>query len=125
MTGVAKARAAEVDIQPRAAHDAGYLGYAALIRFKARRGLQVRDLRARVADAQETLKSLKGQAERGEGPEDAARGPGPPGVLGADGAAGGGRHVLGVHRPAWHALGAAYSMDSFYVTGGPCLAWPR
>ena len=32
--------------------------------FKSRRGLQVRDLRARVADAQATLKSLKGQAER-------------------------------------------------------------
>ena len=36
----------------------------ALVMFKSRRGLQVRYLRARVADAQATLKSLKGQAER-------------------------------------------------------------
>ena len=36
----------------------------ALVMFKSRRGLQVRKLRARVADAQAALKSLKGQAER-------------------------------------------------------------
>src|SRR6266568_4315375 len=35
----------------------------ALVLFKSRRRLQVRDLRARVADGQATLKSLKGQAE--------------------------------------------------------------
>ena len=27
--------------------------------------------------------------------------------------------------PAWHAPGATYSVDGFYVTGGPCAAWPR
>jgi len=97
----------------------------ALVMFKSRRGLQVRYLRARVADAQATLKSLKGQAERAKVHE----------TLRQDQA-----HLAyweqmaplqaadmcsECESPAWHAPGATYSTDGFYVTGGPCPAWPR
>ena len=97
----------------------------ALVRFKSRRGLQVRDLRAWVADAQATLKSLKGEAERAKVRE----------TLRKDQA-----HLAYWEQmapleaadmcsecksPAWHAPEATYSMDGFYVTGGPCPAWPR
>lgn len=97
----------------------------ALVMFKSRRGLQVRDLRARVANAQATLKSLKGQAERAKVRE----------TLRKDKA-----HLAyweqmaplqaadmcsECESPAWHTPGATFSMDGFYVTGGPCPAWPR
>jgi len=97
----------------------------ALVRFTSRRGLQVWDLRARVADGQATLKSLKGQAERAKVRE----------ALRQDRA-----HLAyweqmaplqaadmcsECESPAWHAPGVTYSVDGFYMTGGPCPAWPR
>jgi hypothetical protein len=97
----------------------------ALVLFKSERGRQVRDLRARVADAQVTLTSLKGQAERAKVRE----------ALCDDQA-----HLAYWEQmaplqaadmcsecgsPAWHAPGTTYSTDGFYVTGGPCPAWPR
>jgi hypothetical protein len=97
----------------------------ALVLFKSRRDLQVRELRARVSDAQAALKSLRGQAERAKARE----------TLRQDQA-----HLAyweqmaplqaadmcsECESPAWHAPGATYSMDGFYVTGGPCPAWPR
>ncbi len=97
----------------------------ALVLFKSERGQQVRDLRARVADAQATLKSLKDKAERANARQ----------VLHEDQA-----HLAYWEQmaplqaadmcsecgsPAWHAPGTTYSIDGFYVTGGPCPAWPR
>lgn len=97
----------------------------ALVLFKSGRGQQVRDLRARVADVQATLKSLKDKAERANARQ----------VLHEDQA-----HLAHWEQmaplqaadmcsecgsPAWHAPGTTYSIDGFYVTGGPCPAWPR
>lgn len=97
----------------------------ALVRFKSRRGLQVRELRVRVAGGQATLKALKGQVEQAKVRE----------TLRQDQA-----HLAyweqmaplqaadlcsECESPAWHAPRATYSMDGFYVTGGPCPAWPR
>lgn len=97
----------------------------ALVRFTSWRGLHVRDLRARVAAAQVTLKALKGRAERARLREalrqDKARlayweqmAP----LLAAD-------MCSECGSPARHAPGVTYSVDGFYVTGGPCPAWPR
>jgi hypothetical protein len=97
----------------------------ALVLFKAERGWQVRELRARVADVKATLKSLKGKAERAKALQ----------ALREDQA-----HLAYWEQmtplqaadmcsecgsPAWHAPGTTYSIDGFYVTGGPCPAWPR
>jgi hypothetical protein len=97
----------------------------ALLLFKARRGLQVRDLRARIASAQATLKTLTGRPGRAGLREGLRRDQAhlayweqmPP----LD--AGGMCPECG--DPAWHAPGTTYSLDGFYVTGGPCPAWPR
>lgn len=86
----------------------------------------MRELRARVADAQAALKSLKGRAERAEVRErlrqDQAHlayweqmAP----LQAAD-------MCSECESPAWHAPGATYSTDGgFHGTGGPCPAWPR
>ena len=93
--------------------------------FKSERGSQVRTLRARVADAKTTLKTLKGRAERTEVRESMRR----------DQA-----HLAHWEqmkplqvadmcsecaKPAWHSQGWTTSLDGFWVTGGPCPAWPR
>lgn len=97
----------------------------ALLLFKARRSVQVRDLRARVASAQATVKTLKGRSGRAGVREGLRRDQAhlayweqmPP----LD--AGGMCSECG--DPAWHAPGTTYSLDGFYMTGGPCPAWPR
>jgi hypothetical protein len=98
----------------------------ALVLFKSRRGLQVRELRARVADGHATLKSMKGRDERAAKVRETLRqdqahlayweqmAP----LQAAD-------MCSECESPAWYAPGATYSMDGFYVTGGPCPAWPR
>lgn len=97
----------------------------ALVLFKSERGRHVRDLRTRVADGEASLKSPTGKLERAQVRE----------ALGRDRA-----HLAyweqmapleaadmcsECGRPAWHAPGTTYSIDGFYVTGGPCPAWPR
>jgi hypothetical protein len=98
----------------------------ALVLFKSRRDLQVLELRARIGDAQATPKSLKDRAERAKVRE----------TLRQDQA-----HLAyweqmaplqaadmcsECESPAWHAPGVTYSTEGgFYITGGPCPAWPR
>ncbi len=97
----------------------------ALTLFKAERGTEVRDLRARIADGQATLKSLKAKPERAELREalrkDKARlaylEEMPPFE-----AAGMCSECVS---PAWHTPGVTYSLDGAWETGGPCPAWPR
>lgn len=97
----------------------------ALISFKSERGSQVRTLRAQIADAKTTLKSLKGRAERAELRESLRRDQAhlayweqmTP-LQAAD-------MCSECGKPAWHSQGWTHSIDGFYVTGGPCPAWPR
>lgn len=97
----------------------------ALILFKARRGAEVQDLRARVADSEAALKDLKGKSERAELREvlkiDRARLDWwenmPP--LEASGM------CSECVSPAWHTRGVTIDLTSGVMTGGPCPAWPR
>lgn len=97
----------------------------ALALFKSRRATEVRDLRARVADSQATLKALQGKSERAELRatlrKDQARltylEEMPP--LEAPGM------CPGRASPAWHTPGVTCRLDGAGETGGPCLAWPR
>lgn len=97
----------------------------ALILFKSERGSQVRTLRAQIAEAKTTLKSLKGRDERAEFRESMRRDrahlahweqmtP----LQAAD-------MCSECGKPAWHSQGWTTSFDGCYVTGGPCPAWPR
>ena len=97
----------------------------ALTLFKAKRGTEVRDLRARIADGEATLESLKGRSERVELREalrsDKARlaylewmQP----LEAAD-------MCSECVSPAWHSPGTTISLDGAGMTGGPCPAWPR
>ncbi len=93
--------------------------------FKAERGAEVRDLRARIADSQATLESLKATPGRAELREalrkDKARlaylEQMPP--LEAAGM------CPECVSPAWHTPGVTYRLDVAWETGGPCPAWPR
>lgn len=93
--------------------------------FKARRGTEVRDLRARIAETQDTLRSLKGRPERAELRESLRKDKArlayleqmPP--LEAAGM------CSECVSPAWHAPGVTFSLDGAWQTGGPCPAWPR
>jgi hypothetical protein len=97
----------------------------ALIQFKSERGLQVRDLRARVADGQATLKSLKGMAERAEVRERLRRDQAHLAYWEQMAPLQAADMCSECEYPAWHAPGVTYSTEGFYVTGGPCPAWPR
>lgn len=97
----------------------------ALTLFKARREVEVRDLRARVAAGQATLKSLKGRSERAELREALRKDKArlvyleeiPP--LQASGM------CSECVSPAWHTPGITISLNGAGMTGGPCPAWPR
>jgi hypothetical protein len=97
-----------------------------LSRFKDERISQVRTLRARIADAQTTLKTLKGRTERAEVRESMRRDQAhlahleQMAPLQADGM------CSECAKPAWHSQGWTTNLDGgFWVTGGPCPAWPR
>jgi hypothetical protein len=97
-----------------------------LSRFKDERISQVRTLRARITNAQTTLKTLKGRAERAKVRESLRRdqlhlahleqmAP-----LQADGM------CSECAKPAWHSQGWTTNLDGgYWITGGPCPAWPR
>lgn len=97
----------------------------ALILFRAERETQVRDLRARTAAGQATLKSLKDRAERAQFR----------GTLRQDTA-----QLTYLEQmtplqaadmcsecvsPAWHSPRTTISLSGAGMTGGPCPAWPR
>jgi hypothetical protein len=97
-----------------------------LSRFKDERISQVRTLRARIVDAKTTLKTLKGRTRRAEVRESLRRDQ---------------LHLAHLEqmkplraadmcsecaKPAWHSQGWTTNLDGgFWVTGGPCPAWPR
>jgi hypothetical protein len=93
--------------------------------FKARRETEVRDLRARIADAQATLKSLKGKLERAKLREALRQDKTrlayleqmPP--LEAAGM------CSECVSPAWHTPGVTVDLNGAGMIGGPCPAWPR
>jgi hypothetical protein len=93
--------------------------------FQARRGTQVKEMRARAAAGQAALKSQKGMAGRAALRETLRKDKAqlaywedmPP----LDAAA----MCPECPSPAWHAPGATYSIDGFHVSGGPCPAWPQ
>jgi hypothetical protein len=97
----------------------------ALALFKSQRATEVRDLRARIAESQATLKSLTGKAERAELREVLRKDRAwlayveemPP--LEASGM------CSECVSPAWHTPGVTYSLAGAGETGGPCPAWPR
>lgn len=97
----------------------------ALTLFKARREVEVQDLRARIADGQAALQSLKGRPGRAQLREalrtDQARlaylEQMPP--LQASGM------CSECVSPAWHTPGVTFDLNGAGTTGGPCPAWPR
>jgi hypothetical protein len=98
----------------------------ALMWFKNERISQVQTLRARIADAKTRLKSLQYRDERAEVRESMRRDQAHLAhweqmkPLQADGM------CSECGKPAWHSQGGTTDLDGgFYVTGGPCPAWPR
>ncbi len=97
----------------------------ALTLFKAQRETEVRDLRARVADGQAALQSLRGRSARAEFREALSQDQArlayleqmPP--LEASGM------CSECVSPAWHTPAITFHLDGTGTTGGPCPAWPR
>jgi hypothetical protein len=93
--------------------------------FKARRGTEVRDLRARIAEGQTTVKSLKGRSERAGLHETLRKDKARLAYLEQIPRLEAAGMCSECVSPAWYAPGVTFSPDGAWETGGPCPAWPR
>ena len=97
----------------------------ALVLFKSRRGLQVRELRAQVADGQATLKSLKGQAERAKVRETLRPNQAHLAYWEQMAPLQAADMCSECESPAWHAPRGYVQHGWFLGDGRPVPAWPR
>jgi hypothetical protein len=97
-----------------------------LSRFKDERISQVRTLRARITDAQTTLTTLKGRTERAKVRESLRRDQVHLAHLEQMKPLQAADMCSECAKPAWHSQGWTTNLDGgYWVTGGPCPAWPR